>query len=88
MEKDAGLREKIVLKLGLYCSGNHSDKATLLSLEQSKVSLDGAERLYYRRGHWRGCRLWFTRTEARKLFPIPRPSALTKTLTFLRKEAA
>lgn len=54
MEKDEELRKKIVLKLGLYCSGNHSEKATLLSLEQSKVSLAGAERLYYRRGHWRG----------------------------------
>lgn len=54
MEKDEELRKKIVLKLGLYCSGNHSEKATLLSLEQSKVSLVGAERLYYRRGHWRG----------------------------------
>ena len=54
MEKDEQLRRKIVLKLGLYCSGNHSDKATLLSLEQSGISLDGAKRLYYRRGHWRG----------------------------------
>jgi coenzyme F420-reducing hydrogenase beta subunit len=54
MEKDPVLKEKIVLKLGLYCSGNHSEHATLLSLEQSKISLDGADRLYYRRGHWRG----------------------------------
>jgi len=54
MEKDEELKKKIVLKLGLYCSGNHSEKATLLSLEQSKVSLTGAKRLYYRRGHWRG----------------------------------
>lgn len=54
MEKEEELKKKIVLKLGLYCSGNHSEKATLLSLEQSKVSLTGAKRLYYRRGHWRG----------------------------------
>jgi coenzyme F420-reducing hydrogenase beta subunit len=54
MEKDKELSEKIVLKLGLYCSGNHSDKATLLSMEKSKVSLENAKRLYYRRGHWRG----------------------------------
>ena len=54
MEKDPQLRDKVVLKLGLYCSGNHSERATLLSLEQSKISLDQATRLYYRRGHWRG----------------------------------
>lgn len=54
MKKDRVLREKIVLKLGLYCSGNHSEKATLLSLEQSGVTLENAKRLYYRRGHWRG----------------------------------
>lgn len=54
MEKEEELKKKIALKLGLYCSGNHSEKATLLSLEQSKVSLTGAKRLYYRRGHWRG----------------------------------
>lgn len=54
MKKDKALRDKIVLKLGLYCSGNHSEKATLLSLEQSGISLEGARRLYYRRGHWRG----------------------------------
>lgn len=54
MEKDVELREKIVLKLALYCSGNHSDKATLLSLEKSGISLEEASRMYYRRGHWRG----------------------------------
>ena len=54
MKKDKALRDKIVLKLGLYCSGNHSEKVTLLSLEQSGISLEGARRLYYRRGHWRG----------------------------------
>ena len=54
MEKDPELKEKIALKLAVYCSGNHSDKATLLSLEKSGVSLENATRLYYRRGHWRG----------------------------------
>lgn len=52
--KDAELAEKIVLKLGLYCSGNHSEHATLLSMEKSGIPLEGAQRLYYRRGHWRG----------------------------------
>lgn len=54
MEKDPELKEKIVLKLALYCSGNHSDKATTLSLEKMGITLENAERMYYRRGHWRG----------------------------------
>lgn len=54
LEKDRELSEKIVLKLGLYCSGGHSDKATYLSMEQAGIDLDGAVRMYYRRGHWRG----------------------------------
>ena len=54
LKKEPALQKKVVLKLGLYCSGNHSDKATLVSLKQAKVSLEGAKRLYYRQGHWRG----------------------------------
>ncbi len=54
MEKDAELKEKIALKLCLYCSGNHSEKPTTLSLEKCGISLENAERIYYRRGHWRG----------------------------------
>jgi coenzyme F420-reducing hydrogenase beta subunit len=54
LEKDEKLREKVVLKIGLYCSGTHSPKATTLSMEKSGVTSENAERLYYRRGHWRG----------------------------------
>lgn len=54
LEKDEELKKKIVIKLGLYCSGNHDKEATLLSMRKSGISLDNAERLYYRRGHWRG----------------------------------
>lgn len=54
LEKDPALKEKIVLKIGLYCSGSHTEGATLLPLKKKKISLDGAKRLYYRRGHWRG----------------------------------
>ena len=53
-EKDQMLGEKIVLKMGLYCSGNHNKYPTLLSLKKSGISTDNAKRLYYRRGHWRG----------------------------------
>lgn len=54
IKKDQSLKDKIVLKLGLYCSGNHSPKATTLSMEKSGVTSENAKRLYYRRGHWRG----------------------------------
>ena len=54
LEKEPALKEKVVLKLGLYCSGSHSENATLVPLRKKKISLEGAKRLYYRRGHWRG----------------------------------
>ncbi|MCQ2497122.1 MAG: polysaccharide pyruvyl transferase family protein [Lachnospiraceae bacterium] len=54
LEKDEELKKKIVLKLGLFCSGNHTEDATLFSIEKSGISLENAERLYYRRGLWRG----------------------------------
>ena len=54
MKKDKVLAEKVVLKLGLFCSGNHHKDATLFSLEKAGLSLEDAERLYFRRGNWRG----------------------------------
>ncbi len=54
LEKDEALAAKVALKVGLYCSGSHHENATLLPLRKKKISLDGAVRLYYRRGHWRG----------------------------------
>lgn len=54
METDDVLREKIVLKLGLYCCGNYPAQATLLPLEKEGISLQNAVRIYYKRGHWRG----------------------------------
>lgn len=54
LEKDAGLREKIVLKIGLFCSGAHDVRATEYALDKCHIPRKGAKRLYYRRGHWRG----------------------------------
>ena len=54
MKKDKALADKITLKLTLYCSGNHTEGATLLPLQKAGISLENATRLYYRRGHWRG----------------------------------
>lgn len=85
MEKDEELRRKIVLKLGLYCSGNHSEKATLLSLEQSKVSLDGAARLYYRRGHWRGLSSVIYEDGSEKTFSYTKTICAYKNAYFFEK---
>lgn len=54
LEKDKQLRDKIVLKLGLYCCGSCCDKATLLPIKKQGISLENAVHLYYKRGHWRG----------------------------------
>lgn len=54
LENDRELRDKIVLKLGLFCSGNQTEEPTLYSLDKCGIELDRAKRLYYRRGLWRG----------------------------------
>lgn len=54
LERDSVLKEKVVLKLGLFCSGCHDAKETYLALRKAGISLEHATRLYYRRGHWRG----------------------------------
>ena len=54
MKKEAALRDKIVLKIGLYCSGNQGIEATGFALKKQGISLEGAKRFYYRQGHWRG----------------------------------
>lgn len=54
MEKDKLLKDKIAVKLALYCCGNNTENATLLPLSKAKISLCNAVRIYYKRGHWRG----------------------------------
>lgn len=54
LEKDSSLREKIVLKIGLFCSGAHDVKASEYALDKCRLPREHAVRLYYRRGHWRG----------------------------------
>lgn len=54
LKKDDELRRKIVLKIGLFCSGTHDKKATEYALDKCGIARAGAKRLYYRKGHWRG----------------------------------
>lgn len=54
LERDPDLKGKIILKIALNCSGVHAEEATLLPLKKAGISLENAERIFYRRGHWRG----------------------------------
>jgi coenzyme F420-reducing hydrogenase beta subunit/polysaccharide pyruvyl transferase WcaK-like protein len=54
IERDASLREKISLRIALFCSGSHGEGATLSALRGRGISLAGARRMYWRQGHWRG----------------------------------
>lgn len=54
LDKEPALKEKIVLKAGLYCSGSHDKGATLMPLKKKRIPLENALRIFYRRGHWRG----------------------------------
>ncbi len=87
MEKEESLKEKIILKLGLYCSGNHSDKATLLSLEKANVSIENAKRLYYRRGHWRGISTVIYKDGSEKKFSYTKTICAYKNAYFFEKSS-
>lgn len=54
LKKRPELNDKIALKIGLYCSGEYDGDAAILPLKKYGIPLDGAVRLYFRRGHWRG----------------------------------
>lgn len=54
LEKDPELKEKVVCRIGLFCSCNHSKEDTLLAIRKSGFTLDNAEKFYFRRGLWRG----------------------------------
>ncbi len=54
LDKEPALKEKVALKLGLFCSGSCRSAATDLALRKAGIRTDGAERLFYRRGFWRG----------------------------------
>lgn len=87
MKNDSSLKEKIVMKLGLYCSGNHSPKATTLSMEKSGVTGDNAERLYYRRGHWRGTSSVIYKDGSTKEFSYSKTICAYKNAYFFEKDS-
>ncbi len=87
LKKNPALKEKIVLKLGLYCSGSHDENATLVPLRKKKISLDGAKRLYYRRGHWRGLSTVQYEDGSEKTLSYPKTICAYKNAYFFSREA-
>lgn len=87
LKKDPVLKEKVVLKLGLYCSGTHSPKATTLSMEKSGVPSENAKRLYYRRGHWRGTSSVIYNDGSEKQFSYSKTICAYKNAYFFEKDS-
>ena len=87
LKKDSALNDKIVLKLGLYCSGTHSPKATTLSMEKSGVTCENAKRLYYRRGHWRGTSSVIYNDGSEKQFSYSKTICAYKNAYFFEKDS-
>lgn len=54
LDNNPELREKVALRISLYCSGSHEKQCTLLALKKKGISLSDVKRLIFRRGHFRG----------------------------------
>lgn len=87
LSRDEELENKVVLKLGLYCSGNHSPKATTLSMEKSGITGENAKRLYYRRGHWRGTSSVIYDDDSAKEFSYSKTICAYKNAYFFEKDS-
>lgn len=49
-----GLKEKIPYRISLFCSGNNSKELIEKILMKSKIKPDDIERIFFRKGYWRG----------------------------------
>lgn len=50
IEKNPKLKEKIVLKISLFCGGTYSENVAEVPLKKAGITLSDASRLYFRRG--------------------------------------
>ncbi len=87
IEKDESLKSKVAIRLGLYCSGNHTEEATTFSMIKSHVPAEGAKRLYYRRGHWRGESTVIYEDGTEKAFSYPKTICAYKNAYYFEKPA-
>ena len=86
-KSDKELGEKIVLKMGLYCSGNHNSYPTILSLKKTGITTENAKRLYYRRGHWRGQSVVLYNDGSEKTFSYTKTICAYKNAYFFEKNS-
>lgn len=54
LERSPELKKKIVLRIGLFCSGTCKNIATAAALKKAGIRTENAHRLCYRTGFWRG----------------------------------
>jgi len=48
------LKKKVPYRISLFCSGNNSKELVEKILIKNKIKLDEVERIFFRKGHWRG----------------------------------
>jgi coenzyme F420-reducing hydrogenase beta subunit/polysaccharide pyruvyl transferase WcaK-like protein len=53
-ENNKDIDSGIVLKISLFCGGTQNENGTLIPLKKNRIDINNAERIIYRRGHWRG----------------------------------
>jgi coenzyme F420-reducing hydrogenase beta subunit len=54
LSKHSELSDKIALKLGLFCGHNSSKTLLLKVLEKKHIKVEEIEKLFFRKGRWRG----------------------------------
>ena len=87
LKKDEELREKIVIKLGLYCGGVQGKEGTLFVLDRLGISLQNAKMFYYRRGFWRGISSVIYEDGTEKQFSYTKTISAYKNAYFFQKKA-
>ncbi|MFI3206423.1 MAG: Coenzyme F420 hydrogenase/dehydrogenase, beta subunit C-terminal domain [Clostridia bacterium] len=86
IENNKEIKDKIALKIALYCSGSHDKNATLVPLKKNGISLENANRLIYRRGHWRGLTKVFYNDKTEKSLSYTKNICAYKNAYYFSKE--
>ena len=86
LESNPDLKEKVVIRLGLYCSDNHSIEATIIPLRKMGIDISDLQRIYYKRGHWKGNAVAVYKDGTEKSFPYTRTFCAYKNAYFFTKQ--
>lgn len=85
LSDDEALREKVVLKIGLFCSGSHGEEATLMPIRKLGIPMRDATSFFWRRGHWRGQSAVLYRDGSAKTFSYSKTICAYKNAFFFQK---